>query len=323
MGEQHQRQQPAHVVLAGQQPVQHAGQADRLLGQAHALQPAPLRPARAGGIALVEDQIEDVQHRAQPRGVERQRERRRTDRGLGPTDPLGHVASGTKNALAISAELRPPTARKVSAICEGALSDSSQRETGAPACRHVRTANESESSARILQQQEQEPAGGRRRVTRRRGEPHRSSSSRHRLTTTHPERPARLVVATHTSRRPSCDGRGSAGTAPSPDRRHGGGCSTRSMDSSCRTWQVAPRAWSRLCHSTTGIEPACPTAYVRARTRGPLFTARAQRVATGPESRSSLQRIVASSDCWRSGRSRSARSRSAAAERAARRSAPD
>jgi hypothetical protein len=34
------------------------------------------------------------------------------------------VASGTKNALAISPVLRPPTARSVSAICDGALSDS-------------------------------------------------------------------------------------------------------------------------------------------------------------------------------------------------------
>jgi hypothetical protein len=132
--------------------------------------------------------------------------------------------------------------------------------------------NESESSARILRQRV--PAGGRRRLNRSQGERHRSSSSRPRPTTTHPSPPARLAVATHTSRRPPCVGRGSVGNAPSPDRRHGGGCSTCSMDSSCRAWQVAVGARPTLCHPATGIEPACPTAYVRARTaRAPLFRA--------------------------------------------------
>jgi hypothetical protein len=62
VGEQHQRQQPGHLGVAGQQPVQDAGQPDRLDGQVRADQPG----ARGGGIALGEDQVQRVQDCGQP-----------------------------------------------------------------------------------------------------------------------------------------------------------------------------------------------------------------------------------------------------------------
>jgi hypothetical protein len=134
---------------------------------------------------------------------------------------------------------------------------------------------ESDESSAVLQLQAS--AGRRRNVNSSQGERHRSRSSRP-PRTTHPSRPVRRAVATDTSRRLSCVEPGSAGNAPSPDRRRGGGYSTRSMDSSCRTWQVALDARPTLCIPTTGIEPVCLTAYVRARTaRAPLARAASRR----------------------------------------------
>ena len=60
VGEQHEREQAGDLAVAGQPGVQLAGQPDRLRGQVGAVQGG----ARAGRVALVEDQVQHVQHRA-------------------------------------------------------------------------------------------------------------------------------------------------------------------------------------------------------------------------------------------------------------------
>ena len=119
VGEQHQRQQPRHLAVVGQQPVDHAGQPDRLGRQLAAVQARP----RGAGVALVEDQVEHVEDGAEPFAA-------LAAGGMANGMPLSlmrclarlmrrvMVASGTRNARAISAVVRPPTARRVSAICD-------------------------------------------------------------------------------------------------------------------------------------------------------------------------------------------------------------
>ena len=80
--------------------------------------------AGARRVALVEDQVEHVQHRA--RAVARARRSGGSANGVPAALIVSFarlircaiVASGTRNARAISAVVRPPTARSVSAICE-------------------------------------------------------------------------------------------------------------------------------------------------------------------------------------------------------------
>jgi hypothetical protein len=115
--------------MAGQQPLQHPSHPDRLLGQRDALQLVPSGPSRARRVALVEDQVQHVQDRAEAGiagGVARQLEDRPRALivALARLIRCAIVASGTRNAPAILAVVRPPTARSVSAICDGAVSDS-------------------------------------------------------------------------------------------------------------------------------------------------------------------------------------------------------
>jgi len=63
-----------------------------------------------------------VQHSTEsprPLGFGRRGELHAGDRAFGTADPLAIVASGTRNALAICAVVSPPTARNVSATCDG------------------------------------------------------------------------------------------------------------------------------------------------------------------------------------------------------------
>jgi hypothetical protein len=97
VGEQHQREQPRNLAVAGQQLVDRARQPDRLAAQ---LDPLQLR-ARARGVALVEDQVENVQDDCQPFGPFRlggQLEPRAG--GLDPlfrtADALGHRRLGNE-----------------------------------------------------------------------------------------------------------------------------------------------------------------------------------------------------------------------------------
>ena len=101
LGQQHQRQQPGHLGIAGQQPAQPAGQPDRLTGQIRAGQLVTL----GRRVPLVEDQVQHVQHRAEPVAALRvaarpagwahgQRHVAGLDGLLGPADPLGHGRLG-------------------------------------------------------------------------------------------------------------------------------------------------------------------------------------------------------------------------------------
>ena len=121
VGEQHQREQPGDLAVVGQQPVQLRASRIASADRSGALQVA----ARRCGVALVEDQVEHVQHGASRRP-------RSGSAGIRNGTPLAlmrclarlirwaMVASGTRKARAISAVVRPPTARSVSAICEAA-----------------------------------------------------------------------------------------------------------------------------------------------------------------------------------------------------------
>ena len=60
--EQHERQQPRHLPVRGPHLMDRAGEPDRLTGQLGPLQVG----AGARGVALVKDQVEHLEHHAQP-----------------------------------------------------------------------------------------------------------------------------------------------------------------------------------------------------------------------------------------------------------------
>ena len=64
VGEQHEREQAGDLALVRERRVQLPGQPDRLGAELDPVQAV----AGAGGVALVEDQVEHVQHDGQPRG---------------------------------------------------------------------------------------------------------------------------------------------------------------------------------------------------------------------------------------------------------------
>jgi hypothetical protein len=79
------------------------------------------------GAALVEDQVDDGQHRSQPLreqvvGREAEGDARIPDLPLRPRETRFIVSSGTRKAPAISSVVRPPSARKVSATCASSMS---------------------------------------------------------------------------------------------------------------------------------------------------------------------------------------------------------
>ena len=61
VGEQHQGEQAGRLGIAWELPTDHAGESDRLLGQ---LDPVG-SGAGGGGVSLVEDEVERVQHRVE------------------------------------------------------------------------------------------------------------------------------------------------------------------------------------------------------------------------------------------------------------------
>ncbi len=86
--QQHERQQAERLGLAGHQRRQHAGEPDGLVAQLRADQ-----RALGGGVALVEDQVQDGQHPIQPLGQQLGRRDAVGDGGsadlaLGPYEPL-------------------------------------------------------------------------------------------------------------------------------------------------------------------------------------------------------------------------------------------
>ena len=101
-----------------------AGQADRLPGQLGPVQ----RRSRAGGVALVEDEVQHLEHGSEPLGPFGLRGQLNSAplaliRCLARLIRWATVASGTRKARAISAVVSPPTARRVRATCEGWVSD--------------------------------------------------------------------------------------------------------------------------------------------------------------------------------------------------------
>ena len=115
---------PATSPSSGSSRVHDPRQPDRLVRELGAVHVA----AAAARVALVEDQVEHVQHRraawpaARPASASGTA-RRSLDLLLRAADPLRHrrlAAPGTRSA--ISAVVRPPTARSVSAIAEAGVS---------------------------------------------------------------------------------------------------------------------------------------------------------------------------------------------------------
>ena len=85
------------------------------------------REVAAAAVALVEDQVDDGQHRGEPVGQQvRRRHAERDPAALifrfARTSRLAIVASGTRNARAISSSSRPPSVRSVSATCASSAS---------------------------------------------------------------------------------------------------------------------------------------------------------------------------------------------------------
>ncbi|CAM5255657.1 hypothetical protein STANM309S_01499 [Streptomyces tanashiensis] len=118
--EQHQREQARRLGVVGGEPVQHPGEPDRLRGQLGRGQ----HVAGAGRVALVEDEVGTCRTSAR-RAV------RSSPSGCARDSPpalitclarlirCAMVGSGTRKAAAICAVVRPPTARRVSAILLG------------------------------------------------------------------------------------------------------------------------------------------------------------------------------------------------------------
>ena len=90
VGQQHESEQPGYLAVIRKESTHLAGEADRFRGQFAALQVGPGRRR----IALVEDQVQHVQHDRQPRDPlglrgEREGDMARLDLLLGTADPLG------------------------------------------------------------------------------------------------------------------------------------------------------------------------------------------------------------------------------------------
>jgi hypothetical protein len=95
IGEEHQRKQPAHLAVAGEQGVHRAGQADGFTRQLGAVEIGP----GAARVTLVEDEVEDVEHRAESLRAflavgHLEGHAGSLDALLRPADPLGHRRLG-------------------------------------------------------------------------------------------------------------------------------------------------------------------------------------------------------------------------------------
>ena len=120
LDEQHQREQPSDLRLVGHQLDAAGGRggSPRRRGRSRTR-----RSPRAGRVALVEDQVDDGEHRrAAASGSSASAGTRygiRASRILpfARTSRCAMVGSGTRNARAISAVVRPPSSRSVSATC--------------------------------------------------------------------------------------------------------------------------------------------------------------------------------------------------------------
>ena len=100
VGQEHEHDQPGGLAVGGDEAVEPAGQAQGLARQVGAMDVG----ARAGGVAFVEDQVEDVHDRAEARGAVVGGRRLEARAGvlegcLGPADPLGHGRLGDQERV--------------------------------------------------------------------------------------------------------------------------------------------------------------------------------------------------------------------------------
>jgi hypothetical protein len=122
--EEHEREQPGDLGVAGKHPLQHPGQPDRLLGQLGALQLATVLLAYPS-LKIRYSTCRTVRTLAvcSSRVGIRNCTPEVLIRCFALEIRCAMVASPTRNAFAISAVVSPPTARNVSAIAEAGVSD--------------------------------------------------------------------------------------------------------------------------------------------------------------------------------------------------------
>ena len=109
VGQQHQRQQAGDLTVAGEAAGQLPSEADRFRRQLRPLEVV----AAAGGVPLVEHQVQDAQHRLEPFGPLRggrqlERDGRLPDALLGAADALGHGGFGGEERAGDLRRGQPP-----------------------------------------------------------------------------------------------------------------------------------------------------------------------------------------------------------------------
>ncbi|GIU90476.1 MAG: hypothetical protein KatS3mg010_1575 [Acidimicrobiia bacterium] len=124
LGQQHQREQPGDLAVVGQRTVQHPRQPDRLRREVRADQASAPDDAVYPSLNIRYSTARTAATRAG-----RSRSSGRPNVAPAPRTccfarliRCAMVASGTRNARAISAVVSPPTARSVSATCDGGVS---------------------------------------------------------------------------------------------------------------------------------------------------------------------------------------------------------
>ena len=132
LGEQHQREEPGDLAVAGPEPVQPAGQPQRFSGQVDAVH---LLAGRRG-VALVEDQVQHVADGLDPLinllgGWHRERRAGLPDTLLGPADPLRHGRFGHEEGAGDlgrgQAPDRPQRQRDLRGRCERRMAAQQQQ----------------------------------------------------------------------------------------------------------------------------------------------------------------------------------------------------
>ncbi len=137
VGEQHESEQAGDLGILRCGRVDAPGQADGLAGQVGAGQVG----AAAAGVALVEEQVEHVQHQPKAfRALVGWRERERLagclDLGLGPADPLGHGRLGNEE--------------RGGDLASGQAADRAQRERDGQRGRERRMAAQDHEDQRVV-----------------------------------------------------------------------------------------------------------------------------------------------------------------------------
>ena len=195
----------------------------RRSASSHSAGPHPV-VARGRRVALVEDEVDDLEHRREPRGAARRRAAPRTARcasasvRLARTMRCAIVGSGTRNARAISSVVRPPSSRSVSAT------RASVESTGWHAVKTSRSRSSPTSSSSAASTSRR-----RRRARRRRARAPSSSCLRSTHACRGAARRSRGASRSPSARRPGCPAR--------PSRGH---CSSAATSASCASSSASP-----------------------------------------------------------------------------------